>query len=392
MPGPHTSHSLGPLPAQAQPEAYAQGSQQRLLSPGPRLTSSTGAGLLVESGLLAAIYARARLRRCRGVSLSLAADGAAEVLITGTSLTPPELERLAAGMDDVAGAGAAWERLITGAPAVELDLFPDPGVDGREAQWHLAIVEGVWMGRLARVLRPEPHEGGGGALRLRVRSEPEASAQDLRTDAERGLLTEQLEDLAMLSPGLQTVLTSPDDGLVRSSWLPRGPGQRLAALTEGRLTVLDAPLELEARWDGLRIRCAVQWCVEAPTQLWGFEDGRRTDLRGAPVSALLSALRAGLALHARAGLEVVPLGRLMRGLNAIVAIDRVRAPQRCEISRGSIAASGSLSDAGFLEEAVRELTPLLVTALAVNPRADRLLRWVVEAPDGEATVDTSTDA
>lgn len=361
---------------------------------GPSLRATSGPGLLLESGLLGALYTRARLGHCTAVDLTLSADGAVELLLSGVSLTPRELERLAAGMGEVEGSAAAWERLLSGAPGVELDLFEPRETEDTGTQWHLAVVDGVWLGRLARVLRPEPTPGrGGGVLRLRLLPSPALAGLDLRGDDERDLLIERLTDLAMLVPGLRVSLTEPSEGLLRATELPRGPAQRLSELTEGSLTLLEAPLALEARWQGLRARCAVQWCVEGPTRLWGFEDGCRSGASDAPIAVLLSALRAGLALHAHGGLEVVPLGRLMRGLTAIVTLDRIRTPQRCETVRGSLTATEDLSDPDFLSEAVRELTPLLVAALAVNPRADRLLRWVVEVPideGGEALPDAHT--
>jgi len=345
------------------------------------LSATSGAGLILESGLLPALYARARRGSCRRVEVDLAADGSAQLVISGVSLTPDTLERLAAGMDDEAAAGAPWERVLSGAPGVELDLFGARGPGGQQTQWHLSIVKGVWMGRLARVLHPEPSPGSGdqGVLRLRLRASPDDGDGDLPIHAERELLVEQLADLAMIAPGVETVVTAPSEGLSRRTLLPRGPGQRLAQRTEGRLTLLESPLEIEARWQGLRARIAVQWCVDGPTQLWGFEDGRRCGARDAAIGVLLSTLRAGLALHGGGGLERVPLGRMMRGLTAIVALDRVRAPQRCEVVRGSLTASGVPTDRDLMNESVRELTPLLVAALAVNPGAGKLLRWVTEA-------------
>ena len=139
---------------------------------------------------------------------------------------------------------------------------------------------------------------------------------------------------------------------------------------------------LEARWQGLRARCALQWCLDGQTRLVGYQDGRRTGAADTAIQVLLSTARAGLAMHARRGLREVTQARLLRGLTAIVALDAMRANQVGELGLEQLSPEGSaLHGEALHAEAVAALTPLLVRALDAHPEAAQLRAWVVDSGD-----------
>ena len=94
-------------------------------------------------------------------------------------------------------------------------------------------------------------------------------------------------------------------------------------LTLPLLPNLHPPVVAEAQWEGLRVRCALQWTRSPDCQLWSFANTVRTRLGGHHLEGALDALAQAIA---QVGQYEKPErdARLLLGLTLIVAVDGPR--------------------------------------------------------------------
>lgn len=359
------------------------------LTSAPRLTtssSSTGAdqGLLVallDSGWLPSLYTLGRTHGLRTLELTLEQSGIIRILLNGLSMEPEQLESVVAGTHRLGAEGlwldaTRWARLLEQVPSATLDLYRAP------RGWRLHLAGGTWLGRPTPLTRPRaPGRADPQAVRLSLYPDPDRPGSRGGGPGEvvaLEVLLEQARVLAMLVPGLEVTLRAPGIGLTRTARAPQGLIQRVRELTYGRPTLLSQPLFFTACWQGLRARCAVQWTEDGRTRIEAFEDGQRVGLGDPATTVLTHSLRAGVQLLTRRTLIEVPSHRILRGLHAVVAIDRVRVPQCGDHVRGSIREdSPRLDGAAFVPEAVLELAPCEAEALGCHPERERLMAWLL---------------
>lgn len=338
---------------------------------------------LLDSGWLPSLYPLGRTHGLRSLELTLEPGGVIRVLLNGLTLLPEQLEAVVAGthrmgQDGLWLDGLRWSRLLEQVPSATLDLFQGPG------GWRLHLAGGTWLGRPTPLTGAHPSDDvDANALRLSLFPDPQASRLHVSrvgsTEVALEVLLEQARMLALLVPGLGVTLRAPALGLTRRACAPHGLIQRVEELSYGQRTVVSQPLFFTACWQGLRARCAVQWTEDGRTRIEAYEDGMRVGLGDPATTVLTHTLRAGLQLSTRRPLADVPLQRVLRGLTAVVAIDRVRVPQCSDRVRGSCAPEGPrLAGPTFVSEAVLELAPLAAEAFACHPERERLMSWLLE--------------
>ncbi|HLT30000.1 MAG TPA: hypothetical protein VK013_08150 [Myxococcaceae bacterium] len=338
---------------------------------------------LLESGWLSSLYPLGRTHGLRALELTLEPGGVIRILLNGVHLLPEQLEAVVSGThrmgeDGLWLDGQRWSRLLDRVPSATLDLFQQPG------GWRLHVAGGTWLGRPTPLNRSHPPAGvDPHALRLSLFPDPQATrmrpVRATSTEVTLEVLLEQARMLALLVPGLQVTLRAPALGLTRRACAPHGLVQRVEELSYGQRTVLSQPLFFTACWQGLRARCAVQWTEDGRTRIEAFEDGERVGLGDPATTVLTHMLRAGVQLCTRRPLSDIPLPRVLRGLTAVVAIDRVRVPQCSDCVRGSVGPDGPrLLGPAFVSEAVMELAPMGAEAFACHPERERLMSWLLD--------------
>ncbi|WP_224245530.1 hypothetical protein [Hyalangium gracile] len=83
---------------------------------------------------------------------------------------------------------------------------------------------------------------------------------------------------------------------------------------------METPLVVEARWEGVRVRCALRWTEEPDCQVWSFVNTVRARKGGWHVQGVLNALGAAVA-QVKRHKKPWPGERLLPGLTLVVAMD-----------------------------------------------------------------------
>jgi DNA gyrase subunit B len=318
--------------------------------------------------LLDAVFSDARRGESGDFTLEAGRDNAITLFTPCRVVPPEELARFMTGDGVFKKPQAhAWgwgsDLPITFALSSRFQL--DVWTQGR--QWRFQGARGQPSGDVSEVTPAEPLPAGvSRAMRIGFVPDADVFKGGLAYDEAR--LLERCRELAALAPGLRARFTGQRTGQDTVLHYPGGVAQWLGELTAGRRRLHPEPLAFDVEWEGLRLRCALQWCKGAGEVL-SFANTVRTRRHGVHVDGVLMALWAALAEVSGQRASVFTLDALGRGLTAIIALD---GPEERMSFAGP---TKELLAIEGLKDAVRaQLQPLLVEALRGHPLATRLAR------------------
>lgn len=326
--------------------------------------------------LLDGVYSDARRGACRDFTLEVGADGALCLCSTGRSASPAELAEVVLGrvgqkmfqwMDwdrDSMIHDWGWSVSLPTALALssryELDSW-----DGAR-QWRLSGVDGHPMGK-PREVQPAESPPIASEKGLRIRLVPDATLFETTVfDAEK--LSRRCRELAVFAPGVRALFTDHRTGESTRLHYAGGLTERLLELTADVPRRHPEPLAFEVEWEGIRVRCALQWC-EAEGDVWSYANTMRTHGDGVHVDGVLLALREALSVLTGEQVRAFSQASLGRGLRAIIAVDGSEDRMALEASTRRLLAIDDLGES--LNDPLR---PRMVKALREHP----LLPWLVE--------------
>jgi DNA gyrase subunit B len=319
--------------------------------------------------LLDAVFLDARRGECGDFGLEVGVDGGVSLLAMGNVIPGAELAEVVVGsffFRQPKTHGWAWGNDLPVALALSARYQVDVWEQGR--QWRLRGEQGRPSGEVSEVapVEPLPIEGEG-TRSMRVRLVPDATLFEVTTlDAER--LSRRCRELAVLAPGLRARFSDHRTGEDTRLCYPGGITERLQELTADMPRLHAEPLAFDVQWEGLRVRCVLQWC-EADGSVRSYANTVRTRRHGAHVDGVFLALRAALSVLTGERVPVFSRKQLERGLWAIIAAD---GPEERMSFAGP---TKELLAIDGLKWAVRaRLRPLLVEALREHP----LTPWLVE--------------
>ncbi len=267
--------------------------------------------------LMDAAFEEARCLSCTHLALEVDALGALSVFDAGCAVPArARLEALTQWASDGMGVSAlrraAWDALAAVPGAVRVDVWEDA------RQWCALRVADGWGWKVGELCPAErvPCAVRGGT---RLWCLPERGERSV----EREVLADQGRALAFLAPGL-TVQCSDGASPACTFHYPHGLAQRVDELTASLPRLHAEPFSFDVRWDGLRARCALQWCdVDGGLQL-AFLNTCAVPRQSPHVAACLHTVRAALEVLADVPVAALPSFRLMRGLTAVFAVDGPR--------------------------------------------------------------------
>ena len=152
----------------------------------------------------------------------------------------------------------------------------------------------------------------------RVKFIPDLSlfAPNLALDASR--LHLRCRELAGLFPGLRVHFRSAL--LEEQIHYPRGLADLVDMMTMDTLPKLPTPIVVEAQWEDVRVRCALQWTQSSDCHVRSFANSFCTRKGGTHVKGTLDALGTAMA-EVRRRKKPLPAALLLPGLCLIVAVD-----------------------------------------------------------------------
>ncbi len=305
------------------------------LRPGMYLGGTDGRGLHhLAYMMLDFALGTAGPRDVTEVVLSLGGSNALMLEDNGAPPSPEVLAAAAAGEED-GGLAERWTLTTV------LALSSGYVVEAWSERAHLA-----WRGRQGRRVAQGPPPAGerlaaeGRGTRITLTPEP-GIFEDVTWDARRLLL--RLRELAPLFPRIRFTFRSPRKRPVKVAY-PGGVAQRVKELSESREPMHPEPLVVEASWEDMTVRAALQWTWKKGN-VSSFANTVTTRLYGSHVEAIFDALCIALEVE-----RPRPFLRssLAEGLVAIIACD---APaRRLEIA----GPTREVLDVDGLREGVRE--------------------------------------
>lgn len=303
--------------------------------------------------LLDAAVAEARAGTLRRLSLSLEEDGSVELIDDGRPVPPEDLPDLLTHLRPLQEPDRyeplRFETFCVFALAEHFEL--ESWDEAR--RWRVRGEAGV----LRELPSPEPLQSPRSPKPrgTRIRFRPDRTLFDPGATLDPHRLHLRCRELAGLTPGLRIDFRSPR--LMEQIHCPRGLADLVDALTLPLLPNLHPPVVAEAQWEGLRVRCALQWTRSPDCQLWSFANTVRTRLGGHHLEGALDALAQAIA---QVGQYEKPErdARLLLGLTLVVAVDGPRS--RLTFSGPT---KDLLSIEGLREGTASVLAPLLEQSL-----------------------------
>ncbi|MFH8349960.1 methyltransferase domain-containing protein [Streptomyces sp. NPDC018045] len=160
----------------------------------------------------------------------------------------------------------------------------------------------------------------------RISFRPDPQIFDTCAFSER-TLTERLQEIAFLHPGLTVALTDQRTGTRARFSFAEGVRGFLAHLNRGVTVVHPEPIVVDADGDHSALELAFQWTEGYTEEIRSFVNGVRTDQGGAHVDAVRSALAQAINRYASArGMLDAHLGErittvdVLEGLTAVVSL------------------------------------------------------------------------
>ncbi|MFP2929580.1 DNA gyrase subunit B [Pyxidicoccus sp. 3LG] len=320
--------------------------------------------------LLDAVFSDARRGECGDIALEVGTDGSLSLFSNCRVVPPPELAGVVQGSAFYRQPEAyAWE--WGNHLPISLALASRYQVDVWEGgrQWRLLGRDGRPSAALAEVAptEPMPVEAFRG---MRIQLVPDASIffGDFAFESER--LFRRCQELAALAPGLRARFTDDRTGQHAQLHYPGGITQWLEERIQGLPRLHPEPLSFDVQWEGLRVRCALQWCEADDGDVWSYANTVRTRKNGAHVDGVFLALRNALSVLSGERVSVFSRPQLERGLMAIIAAD---GPEERMAFAGPT--KELLAIEGLKWAVRRQLRPLLVDALRAHPLTPWLLEW-----------------
>ncbi|RJS22373.1 DNA gyrase subunit B [Corallococcus sp. H22C18031201] len=267
--------------------------------------------------LMNALFDEARGGAHRDVVLEVGEDASSvSFFCTEAGVSPAGLSaRIESGSHSPSSAVGFWNHALPIVCALssrfQVDLWTE------EAQWRLGSVNGEAPspGVLLEARTPAPVEHSRGMC---VMFTPDASIFESTVfDAER--LFRRCHELAVLVPGTRVRFIHRPSGRDESLCYPGGLGQWASELSAGLQPMHPEPLVFDVTWDGLRVRCALQWC-ESDGRVESFANTVKTRRHGVHVDGVFRALRSAL-IHLTGSTRGFTPTRLSRGLIAVISVE-----------------------------------------------------------------------
>ncbi|MCP3144367.1 DNA topoisomerase subunit B [Pyxidicoccus xibeiensis] len=317
--------------------------------------------------LLDAVFSEARRGECGDFSLEAGVDGSISLFSTSRIVPPGELVGMAVGhafymQPETYDWG--WSNSVPVALALSSRYQVDLWSEGR--QWCLLGEQGRPVDEPQEVTpaEPLPIEASRG---MRIRVVPDATIFD-KPAFDTEMLSRRCQELTTLAPGLRARFTDHRTGQHALLYYPRGLTQWLEERIQGLPRVHPEPLSFDVQWEGLRVRCTLQWC-EVDGSVWSYANTVRTRRQGVHVDGVFLALRGALSELSGERVPVFSRPRLERGLMAIISAD---GPEERMSFKGPT--KDLLATEGLKWAVRRLLRPVLVEALREHP----LTPWLLE--------------
>jgi DNA gyrase subunit B len=318
--------------------------------------------------LLDAVFSDARRGEGGDFTLEAGGDNAISLFATCRAVPPGDLPRVMVGdgfFQQPQAYAWGWSSYLPIVFALSSRFQLDVWTQGR--QWRFQGARGQPSGEVSEVTPAEPLPAGVPEA-MRVGFVPDADIFSGGGAYDEARLLERCRELAVLAPGVQARFIGHRPGQQAALHYPGGVAQWLGELTAGRRRLHPEPLAFDVSWEGLRLRCALQWC-KGGGEVLSFANTVRTRRHGVHVDGVLQALRAAIVQLSGQRARAFSWPTLERGLAAIIALD---GPEERMSFAGP---TKELLAIEGLREAVRErLQPLLVEALREHPLTPRLVR------------------